>query len=368
MNRHAARSGRSLSSNDKRTLLGLLVVLGGGLLIWIITGSMLPSSDQDSFTSDQTERYNDNNVYTGASVPGFTQQDSQQLSRALDKAARPHGDLCLGWRLFDGTGAGGPEPRGAGSSAGPNVPADQCSRWAEVAVTVAYGDNEDWDAARIEVNTSPDLSAVITADDFVSSGITADTLVAEPVGATGQAALVLPLLLTEQGDLRAASPDDSAAQAPDDAAPATGGGTGAWMIVGWLGVLVIITIGALVGGFLARARAKREARGGGGPDGPRGSGGPGPGGPSGPSWPGGPGGPSGPGGPPPTPGVPDSSMPNQPMPRTPGPDRPASGQSTPGWPNGPETPGHPNAAGHPYPADHPHPGHPGAAGPPDPPR
>ncbi|MHA6802108.1 hypothetical protein [Salinifilum ghardaiensis] len=365
MNRHSAQNRSSLSTNDKRTLFGLLAVLGGGLLIWVITSGMLPSSDQDTFTSDDTERYNDSDLYTGASIPGFTQQDAEELSRALDEAARPHGDLCLGWRLLDGTGTPDPEPRGVGSSEGPNVPADRCSRWAEVVVTVAYGDNNDWDAAEIAVNTSPDLHALITEDDFVSSGITADALVAEPVGATGQAALLLPLLLTEQGELEPASPADSAAEPPDEAAPPTGGGNGAWMVVAWLGVLVLITIGALLGGFLTRARMKRESRGD-GPGGPGEPGGPGspggPGGPGGPSGPGGPGpsgGPGGPAGPPP--GVPDPSMPNQPMP---GQGRPASGQFTPGQPAPPGTHGqpHPGASGQqpPWPGQAAAPQHPAA--------
>lgn len=267
---------RTQGSNSRN--LGCLVVGGVGLLLLVVTMTLLPSSDQNDFTSSNTESYQDTGLYSGEPIPRFTAADSERLSQQLGDSARAH-DMCFGWRLVQGgmaaSGASGsaptPEDVDVGSNRGAGVPADTCESWAEVRTTVAYGSGDEYDAADIDIDMSDDMfddmSALITADDFISSGITADTLVEEPVSATGQAAMSLPLLLIEEGALNPVDPTDPGDQGQDDGeqqdsaeALPQGGNDGGWVPWSWLGVLSVLTVFALVAGFRARSRQRNAPR------------------------------------------------------------------------------------------------------------
>ncbi|KAA5829543.1 hypothetical protein F1721_24815 [Saccharopolyspora hirsuta] len=212
---------------------------------------------QTEFTSSDTVVYSDSDVYTGTSVQRFTAADAQQLAQGLAEAEKLHG-VCFGWKLTDGS----TEESDRGSSRGATVPADTCPRWAEVEVFVAAGStDDDPDAADVRVAGSPDLRPLPVRADFVKLGVTADSLVEEPVTVTGQAALALPLLLVESGALDAPRiPDQEPGSATTPLPPGDGSGS-SWVTWAWLGGLGFVVVVALVLGFVARAKQKSTSDG-----------------------------------------------------------------------------------------------------------
>ncbi|MER7015790.1 hypothetical protein ABT324_30515 [Saccharopolyspora sp. NPDC000359] len=249
--------------------IGLVV-----LLLFVVVGIITAISNftgggaQTEFTSSDTVVYSDSDIYSSLSVQRFTDTDAQQLAQGLARAEELHG-MCFGWKLVDG----GTEEFDRGSSRGAAVPADTCPRWAEVQVFVATGStDDDPDAADVRVAGSPDLRPLPARADFVKLGVTADSLVEDPVTVTGQAALGLPLLLVESGALDAPQvPDEAPGSATAEPLPPGDGSGSSWVTWAWLGGLGLVVVVALVLGFAGRAKQKSTSDGAppGPPPGPR---------------------------------------------------------------------------------------------------
>lgn len=173
----------------KKSTLGFVLLVGFVILL----GGCESSS----------EPYSPSTLYDGEPIPMFTDTDAQRLSDGLAPFEKQHG-VCFGWSLTDAA----TQHSSVGSGKGPGISATSCDRWAEVQVIVGYTaeTSEQYDGAAITVAGSPDLSSTtaIGLADFERLGIDLDVLVDDPVAATGHAALALPLMLVERGDLEPA--------------------------------------------------------------------------------------------------------------------------------------------------------------------
>lgn len=162
----------------------------------------------------RADPYSPGTYYDGAPIPQFTSMDAENLAGDLAEAEERHG-MCFGWSLQDGA-TGDVQ---YGSSRGPGIGANTCDSYASVELTVAYTSesSESYDGAAIDVVGSPDISGVyeLSQSDFDRLGITREVMVDDPVAATGHAALALPLLLIETGDL---DPVSDAAPGVDESA------------------------------------------------------------------------------------------------------------------------------------------------------
>ncbi|MDA3648519.1 hypothetical protein LZ318_17510 [Saccharopolyspora indica] len=235
-------------------------------IIGTLVGAFGGDAAQEEFTSDDTTVYSDDQTYYGTTLQGFTPSEAEQLAQGLAEAEALHG-VCFGWKLVDGTSG----EAGQGSSRGANVPADTCPRWAEVEVFVAAGStDDDLDAADVRTAGSSDLSPLPLRSDFVKLGVTADSLAAEPVSVTGQAALGLPLLLVESGALNPPQvPDQEPGGATPPPLPPGDGSGSSWVTWAWLIGLGVVAVVALGLGFAGRAKQKSTSDGGPPPPGPR---------------------------------------------------------------------------------------------------
>lgn len=299
------------------------------IVYWVTDGF---DTDDAEFYSDESDRYSEYKTYLGSPIPRFTPQDAQSLSQSLARAEQRY-DVCFGWRLTDGSmdaessssssSVSDSDPRASydqGSSRGPDVPAETCSRWVEVQVTVAYTSesSDDWSGVDLEIEASENFPRSKLPDDdrFAELGITAEQFIDAPVPTTGHAALALPLLLTQSGLLNEPAPSgDSADSKPaQPLPPAESEGSMAWI---WVGVLGALTAVAAVLGIVGLVRSRSN---GSGPSGP-------PPGPPGP-----PPNPSGPG--PQSSGPPQAPPPGQQPPGQPPQGQPPRGQQPQGPPHG----------------------------------
>lgn len=235
----------------KWVLIGLAVLT---LVCVLLVTTLFGGSTQTTFTSDETTYYSQNSRYTGLESQSFSQDEAQQLSRQMADLEKLHG-VCFGWKLTDGASRRSAQ----GSSRGPDVPAESCPRWVETQVFVANAaDDDDLDAADIEVRASPGLGALPDADDYVGLGISADALVGATVAFTGQAARATPLLLVESGALPPPRVPDSTGT-PSARLPEADGSGSSWPAWAWLIGLGTVALLAVLLGLRASAKQKKQA-------------------------------------------------------------------------------------------------------------
>ncbi|GAB3679711.1 hypothetical protein [Saccharopolyspora tripterygii] len=234
----------------KWLLIGLgVLTLVGALLVTTLFGG----STQTTFTSDETTYYSQSTRYTGLESESFSQDESQQLSRQMADLEKLHG-VCFGWKLTDGA----TRRSAQGSSRGPNVPAESCPRWVATQVFVVNAaDDDDLDAADIEVRASPGFGSLPEVDDYVGLGISADALVETTVAFTGQAARATPLLLVESGALPPPRVPDSTGT-PSAPLPEADGSGSSWVAWAWLIGLGAVALLAVLLGLGASAKQKKQ--------------------------------------------------------------------------------------------------------------
>lgn len=335
MNDSSRKASGSTSGGGSRGGCAVAVAIAFVFFVIVYWATDGFGGDDAEFYSDETDRYSEYQTYLGNPIPRFTPNDSRSLSNALAESERRHG-VCFGWKLTDGSedaeqdygaddSVSDTDPASSfdqGSSRGPNVAAETCSRWVEVRVTVAYtsASSENWSGVELDVAASDDFanSKLPDLDEFAELGITAERIIDAPVQSTGHAALSLPLLLTQSGALNepagGGNPQESKPAKP--LPPAEGEGSLAWFWIALLGVVTLVAAG------LGIAGAVRRGSDGSGPSGPPG-GGQGPPPPPGPP----PQGPQGPGGQGPPPGYPPQG---QPPPGQPHPGQPPQAHFQPG--------------------------------------
>ncbi|MGJ7908200.1 hypothetical protein ACOQFL_17180 [Actinopolyspora sp. H202] len=269
-------------TNDNKTgkTLGLLAFFGiAGLVLTLIVLGTGGNGGSESFHGDESSRYVRSQTYSGAPLSGFTETESRQLSEELAEEEQRYG-ICFGWKLIDGSdgylsSSSDSSPYeelsesdyDQGSSRGPNTPASTCEKWVEVRATVAYTSttSEQWSAVDLEVAQAPDSDMDLPYDsDFAELGITAERFIDAPVDTTGQAAIALPLLLTQEGSLPARPAESrTETRAAEPLPSADTGVPGLWRWV-WLVMLGIVTVLGIVLGTVGVVRQ----RGGNGSDGP----------------------------------------------------------------------------------------------------
>ncbi|GAB3552910.1 hypothetical protein J2S53_003642 [Actinopolyspora lacussalsi] len=294
-------------TNDNKTgkTVGLLAFFGiAALVLTLIVLGTGGKGGSESFYGEESDRYSRAQSYGGQSIPRFTDADSRQLSEELAEEERRYG-VCFGWKLTDGSDdleyselyesqpdrdIGMPDEEDSeasqsdesnspadpahsydqGSSRGPNTPASTCEEWVELRATVAYtsATSEQWSAVELEVAQDSGSNMDLPYDsDFAELGITAERFIEAPVDTTGQAAIALPLLLTQEGSLPArAAESRTETRAAEPLPSADTGIPGLWRWV-WLVVLGIVTVLGIVLGTVGLVR-QRGGDGGDGRDGP----------------------------------------------------------------------------------------------------
>ncbi|WP_199853684.1 hypothetical protein [Plantactinospora sp. BB1] len=130
--------------------------------------------------------------------------------------------ICYGWRLRSGGASYGAAPVSVGSNLGDTVAVDgdpaRCPRWVEIDASVWYtsASSESNDSASYLVTSSSDLAHIDFDRGLRRLGVDPDQFVDDPGRAVCQAAILLPLLVSEAGAGSAtrAAPPSAAGAAP----------------------------------------------------------------------------------------------------------------------------------------------------------
>ncbi|MEQ4305857.1 hypothetical protein ABNF97_31480 [Plantactinospora sp. B6F1] len=168
--------------------------------------------------------------------------------------------ICYGWRLRSGGTSYAADPVSVGSNLGDNIavrsdPA-RCPRWVQVEATVWYtsASSESNDSASYLVTSSSDLAHIDFERGLARLGVDPDRFVDDPGRAVCQAAVYLPLLVSEAGA-------GSAARAPSPtgvaAAPLADSGNDFWRdrwgyLLGAAGILLLTVLFLAIGVFERR--------------------------------------------------------------------------------------------------------------------
>ncbi|GAB2776307.1 hypothetical protein [Amycolatopsis magusensis] len=219
-------------------------------------GSASPPGPGEFHNADTTA-YSSTTRYDGGLLPTFSPDAAQELTTGLAELEKAYG-VCFGYSLEDGS----TKKSQVGSSRGPGVPANTCPRWLETRVAVGYtsDSSESLDAVGVQVEGSPDFrrSTFPRQEDFARLGVNAPSLVEDPVGGTGHAALGLPLLMIESGGLEAVPtppPADRPVPKPLGRAGSSDFPLSTTLTLSGLGAGILLCV---VLGFWMRARAKKK--------------------------------------------------------------------------------------------------------------
>lgn len=236
------------------------------LLRWVLSGLLLSVAAMalSGCTIDpEVDPYSTAMYYDGVPIPRFTSVDAENLAGDLAEAEQRH-DMCFGWSLLDGS----TNIAQSGSSRGPGTDASTCESYAIVRLSVGYTSesSEFNDAAGIEVLGSTDHPAVnsLSEADFERLGITREVMVDDPVAATGHAALALPLLLIEAGELEPVedTAGDSPGAATETVRPLPDAGGTDFPVIGIVSVVLfgLGAVGAVVTGVVMSRKTSNDDR------------------------------------------------------------------------------------------------------------
>ncbi|GAB3978014.1 hypothetical protein V1634_13170 [Plantactinospora veratri] len=170
--------------------------------------------------------------------------------------------ICYGWRLRSGGASYGAAPVSVGSNLGDNVAVDsdpaRCPRWVEIDASVWYtsASSESSDSASYLVTSSSDFAHVDFDRGLRRLGVDPDQFVDDPGRAVCQAAVFLPLLVSEAGAGSAAraTPPAAAGAAPS---PLPDSGNDFWrdrwvFLLGAAGLFLLTALFLAIGVFERR--------------------------------------------------------------------------------------------------------------------
>jgi len=194
-------------------------------------------------------------------VPGPTRTETADTVAILGKAADKQG-ICYGWRLEDDAWRGDVVSEGSNLGAGMAVDSDpsRCPRWVQVIARVNYtsASSEAEDSASIEVESTEEDTNLFQVEHGLNRlGLNDEAFIDEPGWAVTRAAVSLPLLMAEQGEVPAAPVStDAPAAAPSrlpDPGPDLWRDRWGYLLAGAAMLLVTVVL-VLIG----RAQARRE--------------------------------------------------------------------------------------------------------------
>ncbi|GIG87346.1 hypothetical protein [Plantactinospora endophytica] len=258
---NAPRAAAERATAAKGTARRLKIILGVVLSLvfagFIVFGALMPDDESTL-------------------VPPPTPAERTDTVTLLQRAHSTQ-QVCYGWRLRTGGAAFDTTPVSVGSNLGDSVAVDsdpaRCPRWVEVDAVVWYtsASSESSDSASYRVSSSPDLAQIDFDRGLARLGVDADQFVDDPGWAVCQAAVLLPLLVSETGA-------GSATRAP--VAPAAGAappelpdpGNDFWrnrwpLLLGAVGVLLLTVLFLAIGRYERRHQRPEPVGSGTGPTG-----------------------------------------------------------------------------------------------------
>ncbi|MDW5322680.1 hypothetical protein [Plantactinospora sp. KLBMP9567] len=170
--------------------------------------------------------------------------------------------ICYGWRLRTGGAPYQATPVSVGSNLGDNVAVDsdptRCPRWVEIDAAVWYTpeSSESSDSASYRVSSSADLAHIDFDRGLQRLGVDPDRFVDDPGWAVCQAAVLLPLLVSENG-AGSATRAPSASAASTAPSPLPDPGNDFWrdrwvLLLGAAGLFLLTALFLAIGVFERR--------------------------------------------------------------------------------------------------------------------
>ncbi|WDZ86141.1 hypothetical protein [Micromonospora cathayae] len=201
-----------------------------------------------------------NNDGGGSVVPPPTATERADTVAVLKRNAEAQ-DVCYGWKLQEST-----REVSVGSNLGDGVPVDdeRCPRWVEVQASVTWTSesSELSDYASVGLDSSGDLDSydLLRAQQGLTRfGLTDDVFIDDPGWAITRAAVVLPLLLAETGQVPPVPVGTAAAEAAPTPLPAAGNDIwrDRWGYLLAVGGLLLVTALLVTVGLIQRQRQRR---------------------------------------------------------------------------------------------------------------
>ncbi|GAA3761508.1 hypothetical protein GCM10022225_53980 [Plantactinospora mayteni] len=183
--------------------------------------------------------------------------------------------ICYGWRLRTGGAAFDTAPVSVGSNLGDSLAAEsdpaRCPRWVEIDAVVWYtsASSEASDSASYRVSSSPDLAQIDFDRGLARLGVDPDQFVDDPGWAVCQAAVLLPLLVSENGAgsaTRAVVAPAAGAVPPELPDPGNDFWRDRWpLLLGATGILLLTALFLAIGRYERRHQRPAPAGSGAGP-------------------------------------------------------------------------------------------------------